>query len=59
MKNIKSLSELQEAINRQDTFFQDIQGRNYNLHIVTLLSMSLLDVIKLINEKRLYHSINM
>lgn len=56
MKKVKSLNDIQNIINEKWDIKQDINGKMYNLHIVNLLQMSLIDLISMINEGRLFYN---
>lgn len=53
-RKVKSLSEIEVAINNKSDFQQEIQGKMYELSIVRMLSMSLIEIIQMMKEGRLY-----
>ena len=55
MKKVTSLRQVQEVINNKWDFIQDINGKKYNLPFVRVLRMSLLDIITMIHEEKLFY----
>lgn len=56
MKKILSLNILSIAIEKKWDFHQEISGRKYKLDLIILLGMPLIDIIKMINEGRLFYT---
>ena len=56
MKKVISLNNLSLAIQNKWDFHQEISGKKFNLHLVSLLSMPLIDIINMINEGTLYYT---
>jgi len=56
MKKILSLSEIQTAINNRWEFQQDVNGKIYELSVVFVLNMKLIDLITMIKEGNLYYT---
>lgn len=55
MKKITGLDQVQNVINNKWDFIQDVNGQKHNLSFVRLLSMSLLDIITMINAGALFY----
>jgi hypothetical protein len=55
MKKVLSLSDVQTAINNQWKFYQDVQGKTYELDFVFVLQMKLIDIITMMKEGRLFY----
>ncbi|MFA5207513.1 MAG: hypothetical protein WC428_02535 [Candidatus Paceibacterota bacterium] len=56
MKKILSLNELQTAINNRWEFKQDVNGKTYELSVVFVLNMKLIELITMIKEGRLFYT---
>lgn len=56
MKKIKNLTDLQSAIDNRCEFKQDIGGRKFDLSVVTVLSMKLIDLINMIKNEQLFYT---
>jgi hypothetical protein len=55
MKKVLSLKDVGLIINTKDNFYQDVNGKMYELHFIMVLQMKLIDIITMINEGRLYY----
>ncbi len=55
MKKVTNLQHVQDIINRKEDFYQDVNGRTYNVSFITILGMKLLDIITMIKEGRLFY----
>jgi len=56
MKKILSLNEVQTAINNRLEFHQDVNGKIYEISVVFVLNMKLIELITMIKEGNLYYS---
>lgn len=55
MKKVLSLNDVARVVNSKENFYQDVQGKMYELHFIMVLQMKLIDIITMINEGRLYY----
>ena len=55
MKNVTSLQQIQDCVNRRDEFFHQINGKKYSFNVVNVLSLTLLEAINMIKDKRLFY----
>lgn len=55
MRKVTSLQQVENGINSKSEFFHYIKGRKYNLSFIELLGMSLLEIIKMIKEEKLFY----
>jgi hypothetical protein len=55
MKKVLSLSEVQTAINNKWEFYEDLNGKMYEISFITVLQMKLIDLIVMIKEGKLYY----
>lgn len=56
MKKILSLNNLQISIESKWELYQKIDGKMYRIDMIKILGMSFIDVIKMINEGKLFYS---
>ena len=55
MKKVLNLTTVQEVVNSKENFYQEVNGKMHELHFIRLLGMTLLEIITMINEGRLYY----
>jgi len=54
MKKVISLQQVQTVINAKGNFYHEIAGKKYDLNVVRLLGMTMLEVINMINDGVLF-----
>ena len=57
MNEIKTITELLGVLKTRSDIFQEINGKKYNLNVVTVLQMSLGDLLKLVNDGVLFYDV--